>query len=278
MLKSREADVKTVLAAQPDWWGKARGQRHRDRLHADQVRRDAHRRADLGRGRLRARPAAAGHRPPAADASSRSSTGPRTASSSSAWTRRATSCCTPTSRAGTRSRTCGCARRSTRRSTSRRSSRTLMRGLAVPTGAVIPPQVNGYTEDTTKRLPYDVGPRAARCWPRPAIPNGFEVTLDCPNNRYINDEEICQAVVAMWAQIGVQGEAQRDAARDLLPEDPEVTTPASTCSAGASRRFDGLYTLPEPDPHRRPAGQRGRHLEPTASYSNPRCRRADRHR
>ena len=34
--------------------------------------------------------------------------------------------------------------------------------------------------------------------------DGFEVTLDCPNNRYINDEEICQAVAAMWAQLKVK--------------------------------------------------------------------------
>ena len=27
--------------------------------------------------------------------------------------------------------------------------------------------------------------------------------LDCPNNRYVNDEKICQAVAAMWAKIGV---------------------------------------------------------------------------
>jgi hypothetical protein len=30
------------------------------------------------------------------------------------------------------------------------------------------------------------------------------VTLDCPNNRYVNDEKICQALAAMWAQIGVK--------------------------------------------------------------------------
>src|SRR5208337_3320193 len=34
-------------------------------------------------------------------------------------------------------------------------------------------------------------------------PQGFEVTLDCPNNRYVNDEKICQALAAMWSQIGV---------------------------------------------------------------------------
>jgi peptide/nickel transport system substrate-binding protein len=28
--------------------------------------------------------------------------------------------------------------------------------------------------------------------------------MNCPNNRYVNDEEICQAVLAMWARIGVK--------------------------------------------------------------------------
>jgi peptide/nickel transport system substrate-binding protein len=35
-------------------------------------------------------------------------------------------------------------------------------------------------------------------------PNGFEVTMDCPNDRYVNDEAICQAVVAMLARVGVK--------------------------------------------------------------------------
>jgi peptide/nickel transport system substrate-binding protein len=34
--------------------------------------------------------------------------------------------------------------------------------------------------------------------------DGFEVTLDCPNNRYVNDEEICIALAAMWAQLKVR--------------------------------------------------------------------------
>ncbi len=29
------------------------------------------------------------------------------------------------------------------------------------------------------------------------------MTIDCPNNRYVNDEKICLALAAMWAQIGV---------------------------------------------------------------------------
>ena len=35
-------------------------------------------------------------------------------------------------------------------------------------------------------------------------PDGFEVTMDCPNDRYVNDEQICQAAAAMLAKIGVK--------------------------------------------------------------------------
>ena len=34
--------------------------------------------------------------------------------------------------------------------------------------------------------------------------DGFTVQLDCPNNRYNNDEKICQAAVAMLAKIGIK--------------------------------------------------------------------------
>ena len=35
-------------------------------------------------------------------------------------------------------------------------------------------------------------------------PDGFELVMDCPNDRYVNDEEICQAVTAMLGRIGVK--------------------------------------------------------------------------
>ncbi|MEO1651842.1 MAG: ABC transporter substrate-binding protein, partial [Pseudomonadota bacterium] len=34
--------------------------------------------------------------------------------------------------------------------------------------------------------------------------DGFEVGMDCPNNRYVNDEAICQAVAAYLARVGVK--------------------------------------------------------------------------
>src|SRR6266487_4085093 len=78
---------------------------------------------------------------------------------------------------------------------------TTMRGLSKPTGALLPsPRYS--SPEIEKRLPFD-RERAKKLLAEAGYPNGFEVTLDCPNNRYVNDEKICQALAAMWSQIGV---------------------------------------------------------------------------
>jgi peptide/nickel transport system substrate-binding protein len=81
--------------------------------------------------------------------------------------------------------------------------RTTMRGQSVVTGTFFPPQVNGHVQAEDVRLPYDQA-RARALLAEAGYPNGFEITLDCPNNRYINDEQICQAIAAMWSRIGVR--------------------------------------------------------------------------
>lgn len=81
--------------------------------------------------------------------------------------------------------------------------RVTMRGLGQATGALIAPQVNGWKESIHKRMPYDVE-GAKKLLAEAGYPQGFEVDFACPNNRYINDEEICQAVTAMWSRIGVR--------------------------------------------------------------------------
>jgi peptide/nickel transport system substrate-binding protein len=76
-----------------------------------------------------------------------------------------------------------------------------MRGSAVPTGGITPSILGSFPE-IEQRRPFD--PAAARKLLADAgYPNGFEVTLDCPNNRYVNDEEICIAVAAMLTRIGI---------------------------------------------------------------------------
>lgn len=80
--------------------------------------------------------------------------------------------------------------------------KTTMRGLSQPTGALLPNPTMS-TPAIEKRLPLDRA-AAKRLLADAGYPQGFEVTLDCPNNRYVNDEKICQALAAMWAQIGVK--------------------------------------------------------------------------
>ena len=82
-------------------------------------------------------------------------------------------------------------------------NRVTMRGLSQPTGALIAPQVNGWSKKADARWPYDVQ-AAKKLLTDAGYENGFEVDFACPNNRYINDEEICQAVAAMWARVGVK--------------------------------------------------------------------------
>jgi peptide/nickel transport system substrate-binding protein len=79
----------------------------------------------------------------------------------------------------------------------------VMRGLSVPTGIMFAPQVDGYPKDLDKvKAPDRV--RAKKLLAEAGYPQGFEVTLDCPNNRYVADEKICVATAAMLAQIDVK--------------------------------------------------------------------------
>jgi len=80
----------------------------------------------------------------------------------------------------------------------------VMRGYAVPTGLMVGPGINGFDPSLNQRLlPYDVD-AAKKLLAEAGYPDGFEIGMDCPNDRYINDEGICTAVAAMLAKIGVK--------------------------------------------------------------------------
>ena len=81
--------------------------------------------------------------------------------------------------------------------------RVVLRGLAQPTGTLIANQVNGWTKKADVRWPYD--PKAAQKLLADAgYPNGFEVDFACSAGRYINDEQLCQAITSHWAKVGVK--------------------------------------------------------------------------
>ncbi len=82
--------------------------------------------------------------------------------------------------------------------------RTVMRGQSFPTALMVAPGINGYMKDLDKRPPLLKPDEAKKMLADAGYPDGFEVGMDCPNDRYVNDEKICQAVVSMLAKIGVK--------------------------------------------------------------------------
>jgi peptide/nickel transport system substrate-binding protein len=81
--------------------------------------------------------------------------------------------------------------------------RSIMRGLSLPASIMVAPGVNGYSADLDKVQPADID-GAKKLLADAGYPNGVEFTLDCPNNRYVNDEEVCQAIINMWAKAGIK--------------------------------------------------------------------------
>ncbi|MDR7331456.1 ABC transporter substrate-binding protein [Roseateles asaccharophilus] len=119
--------------------------------------------------------------------------------------------------------------------------RTLMRGLSIPAALMVAPVAYGWSQELDVVSKPDVA-RAKQLMTDAGYANGFETPLACPNDRYVNDEEICQAVVVMWSKIGIKAKLS--------------TQPMTQHSAGLQRfefplymygwgvtTFDAQYTL-----------------------------------
>ena len=78
----------------------------------------------------------------------------------------------------------------------------VLRGMAAPTSLMIAPDLFPGA-GAIERWPFDPA-TAKQLLTAAGYPEGFQVVLDCPNDRYVNDEEICQAISGMLARIGVQ--------------------------------------------------------------------------
>ena len=93
----------------------------------------------------------------------------------------------------------------------------VMRNAATPTAEMVGPGVRGFQPDMNKRLPYDVE-AAKKLLAEAGYPNGFEVGMNCPNDRYVNDAQICQAVTANLARIGVKVNLQAETKNTYFPK------------------------------------------------------------
>jgi len=81
--------------------------------------------------------------------------------------------------------------------------RVVMEGLSFPAGMITSPGVLGNTPEQDAEIGFDAA-KAKSLMEEAGYADGFSVRLDCPNNRYNNDEKICQAAVSMLAKIGVK--------------------------------------------------------------------------
>lgn len=78
----------------------------------------------------------------------------------------------------------------------------VMENSAVPTGQYLRPGSFSYVPDLK---PHAYEPEKAKALLKEAgFPNGFRLTIHGPNDRYVNDAKIIQAVAQMWQRIGVQ--------------------------------------------------------------------------
>jgi peptide/nickel transport system substrate-binding protein len=78
----------------------------------------------------------------------------------------------------------------------------IMNGVAVPAGELLPQGMFGTTPGAEAEK-YD--PEAAKkLLAEAGYPNGFGLTIGTPNDRYINDAQVTQAVAQMLTRIGIQ--------------------------------------------------------------------------
>ena len=77
----------------------------------------------------------------------------------------------------------------------------IMKGTATAAGQQGPKGYMGYTKNLAPR--YDLK-KAKALMKEAGLENGFECTMIAPNNRYVNDEKIAEAMVSMLAKIKIK--------------------------------------------------------------------------
>src|SRR5690242_7492438 len=95
----------------------------------------------------------------------------------------------------------------------------VMEGEAVATGQLLPEGFFGYSRNL-KPEPYD--PEGAKkLLAEAGYPNGFGLTIHSPNNRYVNDAKVAQAVAQMLTRIGIATRVEAMPSATFFPQATE---------------------------------------------------------
>ena len=94
---------------------------------------------------------------------------------------------------------------------------TIMRGNAEEVSQLVSPAMRGYSEALATRPAFDVD-KAKALLSEAGYADGFSFGLKCPNDRYLNDEAVCQAVTGMLAQVGITATLDAMPVQNYWPE------------------------------------------------------------
>ena len=116
-----------------------------------------------------------------------------------------------------------------------------MRGKAIATGTLISQSVFGYSADIAEPIAYDLN-KAKALLKEAGLENGFAFTLDTPNNRWINDENLCKALAGMWAKLNIKVNVHSMPRSQYFPKVLSFDTSAGLVGWGSST-FDAYYPM-----------------------------------
>ena len=140
----------------------------------------------------------------------------------------------------------------------------VMEGAAIPSAQFLPPGSYSYVPNLNPP-PYDPA-KAKQLLADAGFPNGLRITLHGPNDRYVNDSKIIQAVGQMWTRIGVQTQVEPSTmpifiAQVVRKELSTFLLAWGTSSGEASNPLRALIATVNPD--------KGRGSSNRGCYSNP---------
>jgi peptide/nickel transport system substrate-binding protein len=118
----------------------------------------------------------------------------------------------------------------------------VMRGNSRSVGILVAPEVPGYDASVDTPLAYD--PEMAQQMLADAgYADGFSMKLDCPNDRYINDEAICVAIKAMWERVGLTIDLNTESRATYFPKAANGETDAYMLGWATLPAMDGWSVL-----------------------------------